>query len=56
MARHDRQRQAQHSELTSNACANGQIVFTGVIFSELSLLASSLLDILPIPRFNMSIV
>jgi len=26
------------------------------IFSELSLLASSLLDILPIPRFNVSIV
>ena len=46
----------QHSELTCNTCGNGRILFTGPIFSELSLLASSLLDILPIPRFNMSIV
>ena len=53
--RHDRQRQTQHSELTCIASCNGRILFTGPIFSELSLLASSLLDILPIRRFNMSI-
>src|SRR5882724_3439877 len=53
--RHDRQRQTPHSELTCNACGHGRILFTGPIFSELRLLASSLLDILPIPRFNVSI-
>lgn len=54
--RYDRQRQTQHSELTCKYLRQWRTFFCRPIFSELSLLLSSLLDILPIHRFNMSIV
>ena len=54
--RHDRQRQTQHSELTCKYLRQWRTLLCRPIFYELGLLVSSLLDILPIHRFNMSIV